>query len=1305
MDRKLYMIDMDVRRTGRAMSYGVDQILNTVRQYKRCSPNQALLILRCCGSVLVDLSSSQRTALMTETLDILSAVPELKFDVSHYNAMMKAHIENENYSIASDFLSEMENANVAPNRVTFQHLVGMYCHDGNIGGATTVLEHMKSEEMAINETVFLSLLKCHCLNLDHGNVNSTLEVMAKSGLHIGAETFSLIASSYGQVGAWDKVQEILAKAKEDDVKLDDADIFSVILGCVKGGLHKEAASELVPLTPKKAGYFQAMRNAVPQLIHAGAVDIAVDIFLEFPLKQESERNDKGKFIFQAMSRAGVDPAKAIDVMTQLQKAGYNYAMEHLLEAAIEMGTTDFCVHLKEEFEKAEIDIKTTLTDSEHLMMCRRTLNPRIQNSNQVMQKLRNFHSMDLTVPFSILSRDVLGNMVDLDKELPIDTVKRLRNECTYLNNVSNVMVQCLLNKEDERHMQAATNFMLNTMSKTNVNPSSWSQSLVRSYLPTGLIDDLVTCLWYGSRSSNITTRNTVEDVFRGLTCLPTVLHRYDVELDVATHLRKILTALVEHKVGLPKEIGDQLLPQEPTLKSLVEEAVGVWEAGAEYWTPEREDEFFNKRKKLHLGNTPRPAGTYIGEYTQVEGSLQDMEAAQQRLESYGKVNYNLINNLINAYSENNQTEKALKVLEYAQSKGDYKCSPISWDKLINTLIRNEMREKALAVMENAFESGETTIFASTYFDLLFSMVKAGEHEKVLDLLGDQKMRDRLINFRGDLPLPLCSVYRKAGEVDKLEALQKTLLINNWANNNDNRFLGQYVMMHIDNGNLAEALEEMEKVVKEHNKMPHKNELTHRIIEKEDLDLLQKILDLSIENIGEEQSLYDLSYCFLDMGRSAQAKKLLETPGIRYRHNRMVYMIEQFRKNGKPEAVESLVNVSKGIFECDRDFLFHELVKTFEKDPERIQEVWVQIQEEGHAPSDSLKIAIAKALKGRNVPFEIPEEQSKEIPKTESKPKPKEEKKGPSNTPKAAGPDDDIIAAFNAKNFTSAQNLLKDALENETLKGFRIVKMLKECVDKNFAEGVILTTIVNNSSIKKIPEQQLRLHNAFIMQLFCNNNDLKGCQDFFDSINDDRKKYLSDKLENVKLNLIMMNDEPAYLDLVKKDPIEKNYGVWTLPAYLAVKATPEFITELQNIAKGNNLTAQFVLMRIGIGKNDNELLKETWNLVQNKAEHVANFIPIPNEENLKLICETLKGEELAETMKSILKNSNKCKLGVVLEMTKIFTNNSGNLSDLENATLRSLLKSKDFEVKARKILTSREEAAEESTSSTAESTSS
>ena len=119
---------------------------------------QALLIIRCCGSVLVDLSPEDRTKLLTETLSTfrqvcfpqktdllcrLLQIEGLTFDVSHYNAILKVHLENGNNVAASDFLQEMEEAQIVPNRVTFQHLVGLYCQGGNITGATTVLEHMK----------------------------------------------------------------------------------------------------------------------------------------------------------------------------------------------------------------------------------------------------------------------------------------------------------------------------------------------------------------------------------------------------------------------------------------------------------------------------------------------------------------------------------------------------------------------------------------------------------------------------------------------------------------------------------------------------------------------------------------------------------------------------------------------------------------------------------------------------------------------------------------------------------------------------------------------------------------------------------------------------------------------------------------------------------------------------------------------------------------------------------------------------------------------------------------------------------
>ncbi len=48
-------------------------------------------------------------------------------------------------------------------------------------------------------------------------------------------------------------------------------------------------------------------------------------------------------------------------------------------------------------------------------------------------------------------------------------------------------------------------------------------------------------------------------------------------------------------------------------------------------------------------------------------------------------------------------------------------------------------------------------------------------------------------------------------------------------------------------------------------MPLKLELTRMLIEAEDVEAMQKVLDLSIGIVGEEKSLYDLAFSFLDLG--------------------------------------------------------------------------------------------------------------------------------------------------------------------------------------------------------------------------------------------------------------------------------------------------------------------------------------------------------------------------------------------------------------------------------------------------------
>merc|ERR1719220_2265579 len=86
------------------------------------------------------------------------------------------------------------------------------------------------------------------------------------------------------------------------------------------------------------------------------------------------------------------------------------------------------------------------------------------------------------------------------------------------------------------------------------------------------------------------------------------------------------------------------------------------------------------------------------------------------------------------------------------------------------------------------------------------------------------------------------------------------------------------------------------------------------------------------------------------------------------------MTKRFKERDDLEALEALVRLSKNLHSCDRDFLYQELVEAFKDDMPRVEEAWLEIQEEGLAPSDQLKIKIASALEagGRSVPFEVPE---------------------------------------------------------------------------------------------------------------------------------------------------------------------------------------------------------------------------------------------------------------------------------------------------------------------------------------------
>jgi hypothetical protein len=93
LDNKLHSVNLELQRKGRIIPTDVKDVhsmasrIHARGQY--CSANQALLLLRCCGSIFVDAKREERSKLALEMWELFHKMGKTRLDVSHYNALLK----------------------------------------------------------------------------------------------------------------------------------------------------------------------------------------------------------------------------------------------------------------------------------------------------------------------------------------------------------------------------------------------------------------------------------------------------------------------------------------------------------------------------------------------------------------------------------------------------------------------------------------------------------------------------------------------------------------------------------------------------------------------------------------------------------------------------------------------------------------------------------------------------------------------------------------------------------------------------------------------------------------------------------------------------------------------------------------------------------------------------------------------------------------------------------------------------------------------------------------------------------------
>jgi len=407
-----------------------------------------------------------------------------------------------------------------------------------------------------------------------------------------------------------------------------------------------------------------------------------------------------------------------------------------------------------------------------------------------------------------------------------------------------------------------------------------------------------------------------------------------------------------------------------------------------------------------------------------------------------------------------------------------------------------------------------------------------------------------------------------------------------------------------------AISLFDKIASSKKYLASRDELLSRLVVDENLEALQRVIDICIRVTGEETTLYSLSKVFLKEGRRQQAKKMLETPGLRYNQRQMDGIMKFFINSGRNDCVKDLVQFSRNIFGCDRDHMFYTWVDAVKKDASEVEDIWMEIQEEGHMPSKELRMLIAKVLKAANkdIPFDTTDlEVDNKAKNKEIKSDAKEETRSDTIS---ADELDGLLKELKMDNVTD--NQLRD--------GFKRLEK-----SKKFDEAAQLLKDLG------YPHQKLGLG---ICQIFARNM-VEQCTaekaiQFLTDLPTEVEAAFKKDTNLFKLHM-KKSDTETILNSIKCMELGKHRGTYCQSNKIMsdrINKDSSFLAKIEDLSNDGYGAATVMLARYACHQQNSQQFARCWSLdTREDRKHVAKemVVDIKNLESLKWISEAVNND--------------------------------------------------------------------------------
>lgn len=282
------------------------------------------------------------------------------------------------------------------------------------------------------------------------------------------------------------------------------------------------------------------------------------------------------------------------------------------------------------------------------------------------------------------------------------------------------------------------------------------------------------------------------------------------------------------------------------------------------------------------------------------------------------------------YSEESQFHNLIRKrdctgVELLLERGNLNMTRRKYNAVIELYLENMQLEKALKTFEKAIAIEKSfRLNPHILFELVECMViNKMDFEKIKELLTIHKKPKAVYSSN-----KLNSFFQQLADSGQAEILNK--LYDAFVENNivkENTLLPSLISVHLTNNNLNLAVDTYEQFMTTKHVAPHTVELMTFLIERDEIELLQRVYKIYEGAVSTNLAQYRLAFAYLKCGREEKARSIFENVNMEEDIGFMFRECKSLETLGKVKETEALLRLTKGL-PFDRHLIYRTLLELY-----------------------------------------------------------------------------------------------------------------------------------------------------------------------------------------------------------------------------------------------------------------------------------------------------------------------------------------------------------------------------------------